>query len=512
MKPSFLLTKIIATLGPATQSKEMIRALVEKGVRVFRINFSHGSFDEHETILHNIRETEKETGIFTAVIGDLAGPKIRIGKVIEGGINVSENQEVIFTKKEVITGKGDDKIVFSTNFPEFIDEVKTGENILLDDGNVRMECKQITGEGSNRKVICKVVTGGELSTAKGINLPDTDLSMPALTEKDLKCVEFAVKHHFDYLALSFVRKPEDLLLLKDKLRALGVLPEMTTESPGDLGFSELPENKTDFIPIIAKIEKPQAIKNLDSIVRHSDAIMVARGDLGVEMDLADVAVLQKEIIHMCHEYGKPVIVATQMLQSMINSKSPTRAEVSDVANAIFDGVDAVMLSGETAVGKYPIETVAIMNKIASRTSEYIKKNAIQSVAASSRPDISENPEAIARGVQTIAENINPLFLVIWTNRGVSAVYLSQQRMPIPILAFSSIKSRLRKLALLYGVKPIYHQTPSSGSTFIRSIDKILLNKNWAKKDDPVVVISSDPIQRKGLANRIVIHLIGETIE
>jgi len=512
MTSAFHLTKIIATLGPASSDTKTIRNLVAKGVRVFRINFSHGSFDEYVELVNRIRNVEEETGVYTAILGDLSGPKIRIGKVIEGGVAIEEGQKVSFVRGEVTTGEKGNEFTFSSNFPEFIDEVNPGENILLDDGNVRLECTSIVGSGENKRLICLVITGGTLSSSKGINLPDTELSTTALTEKDHKCIEFAVENKFDYLALSFVRQANDVVILKEKLFELGARSAGESEFPADLGFSELPRNQKDFIPVIAKIEKPQAIKNLESIVRETDAVMVARGDLGVEMDLADVAVLQKQIISLCHRLGKPVIVATQMLQSMIESKTPTRAEVSDVANAIFDGVDAVMLSGETAVGKYPIEAVDMMNKIAIRTSAYIKSNGIKPEIKALRPGIDENPEAIARGVQVIADNIDPKFLVIWTNRGVSAVYLSQRRMPVPILAFSSIRSRLRKLAMLYGVKPLFLETPKSGSSFIKSIDKILLDEKWAVSGDPVIIISSDPIHRKGIANRIVMHHIGETSE
>ena len=509
MVSEFPLTKIIATLGPASRTQEIIVKLIDEGVRVFRINFSHGSFEEYEDYLEKIRIAEKKTGIFVAVLGDLAGPKIRIGKVIKGGITIREGEQLSIVKHSVTAGtKGYEKTI-STNFPGFIDQVRTGEEILIDDGNIRLHCSSVEGIENDKKLVCSVVTGGKLSSAKGINLPQTELTASALTERDYQCIEFAAKNHFDYLALSFVRQAEDILLLKQKLEDLGARSEKSPERRGDLGFSKIPEGHEDFIPIIAKIEKPQAISNLEAIIRQTDAVMVARGDLGVEMDLADVAVLQKRIIHMCHHFGKPVIVATHMLQSMIDAKTPTRAEVSDVANAIFDGVDAVMLSGETAIGKYPLETVRIMQKVAERTSAYITSVLTYSNLSLKKPPIGDSPEAISLGVQTIAANINPKFLVIWTNRGVSAVFLSQRRMPHPILAFSSYKSRLRKLSLMYGVKPFYMKTPPSGSTFIRETEKLLLKNKWVAKGDPVVIISSDPIHRKQLANRIVIHHIGD---
>ncbi|MCB0804516.1 MAG: pyruvate kinase [Bacteroidales bacterium] len=512
MKQSFLLTKIIATVGPASSDTDTLKNLVKSGVRLFRINFSHGTFSQYQNIVENIRMVEKELDEFIAVVGDLSGPKIRLGKVTREGIRIEDHHQVKFVKHDITAEKGGAEVTFSTTYPEFIDVVKPGERILLDDGNVRLVCTEIQGEQESKTVVCKVETGGLLTTAKGINLPDTDLTVESLTQKDLKCIDFAIEHKFDFLALSFVRKAEDVLKLKEILKKAGAGTSGKKEIHADLGLSADPGIKEDIIPVIAKIEKPQAIANLEEIVKESDAVMVARGDLGVEMDLADVAILQKQIIRICHKFGKPVIVATQMLQSMIESKTPTRAEVSDVANAIFDGVDAVMLSGETAVGKYPVDAVKIMNQIASRTNNYLKKSGIVFEKMEKSEIRNEDPEAIALGVQSISNHINPEYLIIWTNRGVSAVYLSQRRMPMPLLAFSSVENRLRKLTLLYGVKPIFMKMPGSGSAFIKNVNDHLLQNNWSKTGDPVVVISGDPINRRGLANRIVIHHIGENGE
>lgn len=508
----FLLTKIIATLGPASSSLEVITQLIQEGVRVFRINFSHGSFSEYEAMLKTVRKAEKETGIYVAVMGDLSGPKIRVGKVIDGGVFLKRGDDVIFVKKNIITGQAGYERTFSCTLPEFIDEVKPGEQVLLDDGNVRLECVGLTGSGENETLHCKVINEGLVTTAKGINLPDTELSVPAMTEKDFRCAAFAVEKGFDYLALSFVRSGADVRILKDKLFELGARPDNEMTTSGDMGFSKTAKYSSKYIPVISKIEKPQALKNLKIIIKETDGVMVARGDLGVEMDLAEVAILQKKIIGMCQEYGKPVIVATQMLQSMIESPVPTRAEVSDVANAIFDGADAVMLSGETAVGKYPVETVRMMNRVASRTNSYIKSNKLKTGVEIRKSSLSNRTAAIANGVRTIVEDINPKFLVLWTTLGGSAVYLSRYRMQLPIIVFSNEDERLRQLSVLYGIKPWLMKTPKSGSDFIRKIDNLMLKYNWASKGDAIVIVSGDPIDRVGVTNRIIIHYVGEMVE
>lgn len=508
----FLLTKIIATLGPASSSLDVISKLIREGVRVFRINFSHGLFSEYEALLQKIRKAEKETGIYVAVMGDLSGPKIRVGKVIDGGVRLAVGDSVFFTKKNVVTGEKGFERNFSCTFPEFIDEVKPGEQILLDDGNVQLECIGKKGSGENAELECRVIIGGKISTAKGINLPDTDLSVPAMTEKDFRCAEFAVEKGFDYLALSFVRKGTDVKILKDKLVELGARPKGDIVTSGDMGFSKADTKIRKYIPVISKIEKPQALKNLKEIVEETDGVMVARGDLGVEMDLAEVAILQKKIISLCQEYGKPVIVATQMLQSMIESPVPTRAEVSDVANAIFDGADAVMLSGETAVGKYPVETVRMMNRVAWRTNNYIKSNQLKTGVEIRKSSLSNRTAAIAHGVRTIVDDIEPKFLVLWTKLGGSAVYLSRYRMPLPIIVFSNDEERLRQLSILHGVKPSLMETPKSGSDFIKKIDKLMLAEKWAEKGDAIVIVSGDPIDRVGVTNRIVIHYVGEMVD
>jgi pyruvate kinase len=509
----FLLTKIIATLGPASQDPKIIIRLIKAGARVFRINFSHGTFTEYEKILTNIQKAVKNTGIQAAVIGDLSGPKIRIGKVIEGGVELKARTFIEFQKEPVITGENNaNKILFSTTYPLFIREVLPGQKVLLDDGNILLKCVKKLGSGDKERLICEVINGGIITSSKGVNLPDTDLSVPTLTDKDYECARFAVEKGFDFLALSFVRSGNDVRLLKDFLISLGA---RSAEPPYRFGAkyhrNVLGSDDENFMPIISKIEKPQAIKYLEDIVKETDGIMIARGDLGVEMDLAEVAVLQKRIIKMCHDYGMPVIVATQMLQSMINSPVPTRAEVSDVANAIFDGADAVMLSGETAIGKWPVEVVKMMNRIANKTNEYIRSNEIKFAAPGKLRELKYRTSAMAHGVKTVVRDVEAKLIVMWTHKGGGAVFLSQHRIPRPILTFSSSYKALRQMSLLYGLKPMYMEQPESNIKFIEKIDALLIKKKWIKKGEPIVFVMAVPIQNAGTTNVLYVHYAGEFV-
>jgi len=509
-KVNFQMTKIIATLGPATSSVKMIEKLIKEGVRVFRINFSHGSFEEYDKLVSNIRQAEKNSALYIGILGDLSGPKIRIGKVIPEGVILRKGVEIKFIKKEILGGSKGNEFKFSTTYPRLVDEVKPGESILLDDGNIELKALGFEDQNSGKSLTCKVIVGGLLTSSKGINLPNTELSLPSLTEKDFKCAEYAVQKGFDFLALSFVRSAKDIKVLKKKLFDLHARPKGLDITGGDLGFSTIYED--NYIPIISKIEKPQAIKNLEEIIVESDGIMVARGDLGVEMDVAEVAILQKKIISRCRQHMKPVIVATQMLQSMINEPVPTRAEVSDVANAIIDGADAVMLSGETAVGNYPVETVRMMNRVALNTNVYIKSE--QGARGKFMPyeGLLNRKAAMARGVSLMARDINAKFIVTWTHSGGSSVFLSQQRMQVPIIAFGENVKRLQQMSLLYSIKPLFMKQPKSGSKFIEAVNKFLIEQKWAKEGDAVIIVASSPITSRGITNRLIIHHIGEKVE
>lgn len=502
------LTKIVATLGPATNSTEMITKLIESGASAFRINFSHGNFDDHTKTIENVRLAMKETNSFVAIIGDLPGPKIRVGKVQEGGVKLSPAKKVIFTEVEKLTEEDEKEIRFYINYPGLLGEVKPGEPLLLDDGNVRLLAEKATPGEEGKELHCKVIEGGLVTSNKGVNLPETELSVSAITPKDIECINFAVENKFDYLALSFVRKSDDLLELKKILAEKGA-------RPFDRSYNKRIENDRalidgdfeGFIPIIAKIEKPQALTDLDAILGETDLVMVARGDLGVEMDLAEVAVHQKEIIRKCRQYGVPVIVATQMLQSMINEPVPTRAEVSDVANAIFDGADAVMLSGETAVGKYPLEAVRMMNRVISKTNAYLLNRDIVQSAPSFERGTEKRSAAIASGTKTIIKELSAGLIIAWSELGGSAVFLSEQRIPRPVITFSHNRKTLCLTALLYGIIPVFMKEPANASEFFSKASEIILREGWEEKERPLVFVHRDPFDQIGLTNEVTIKYL-----
>ncbi len=509
--PIFQMAKIVITLGPASSSVEKLVELIHAGARVFRINFSHGTFADFDKLIKNIRKAEKETSVFVAILGDLSGPKIRVKKVIDGGVLLREKQKIRFVAHEVLGGSEGNEFTFSTTYPAFIDEVKPGEKILLDDGNIELKAVAKGGKGKDLYLECEVEEGNRLTSSKGINLPDTQLSLPSMTEKDYACAEYAVKNRFHFLALSFVRTARDVKTLKKKLSEYKARPKGLDVTSRDLGFSTTYEDDY-YIPVISKIEKPQAIENLEEIVHESDGIMVARGDLGVEMDLAEVAILQKRIIKMCKNQGKHVIVATQMLQSMIEEPVPTRAEVSDVANAIMDGADAVMLSGETAVGKHPVKAVEMMQRIARNTSDFLKEKRTEKMQMPEYRGVLSRKVAMSRGVYIVARDVDAKYIITWTHSGGSTAMLSLQKMQIPIIAFGENKSRLEQLAILFGVHPVYMKQPASGSKFIKAVDSFLLKNKWAEKGDHVIIVASSPITLRGVTNRMVIHIVGEAID
>jgi pyruvate kinase len=497
-----ILTKIIATLGPASAGVENIKLLISEGARVFRVNFSHGSFEGFSELIDQVRAASDKSGVPVAVLGDLSGPKIRVGQVPGSGIMLNTDDKVEFIKGDACSYVNETGIaIFTTTYPQIIEEVQINQRVLIDDGNIELRC---TGKAAGH-LECIVMRGGLVTSKKGINLPETHLSVPALTDWDIHCLEFAVRKRVDYLALSFVRSAEDVILLKEKLKALGARPfEPILYRDSDLNF--VPEDSL-FIPIISKIEKPQAIKDLDRIVAESDAIMIARGDLGVEMDLAEVAVLQKKIISICHDYGVPVIVATQMLQSMIESATPTRAEVSDVANAIYDGVDAVMLSGETAVGKWPSETVRMMSRIARLTNDHILEQRISRQVPRQLKESKFRSAALAHGVKSMVKDIDAKMIVIWSKFGGGALYISQLDIPLPILAFSNLPSTLNRLALLYGAYPELMEQPQSHGEFIREASRRILESGRADKGDAIVFVYGEPIQASGVTNTVYVHYL-----
>ncbi len=493
-KPSdFVLTTVLATLGPASATIETVQRMVEEGARVFRINFSHGDQDSHRELLDLAREAARLTGHTVGVLGDLPGPKIRLAGVPAGMmLSPGDRIQIYGSDVEARVLEKDDPfrtVRLGTNYPALVDDVGEGQRLFIDDGAIRMLVTEVEGVGSDRHIVAHVTVGGPISSAKGLNLPDTDLSVPALTDRDWAFVDWALDQGLDYLALSFVRHAADVRLLNEYLlkRSGGPLSKM---------------------PVIAKIEKPQALDDLAGIARAADAIMVARGDLGVEVELTDLPVMQKEIIATAHDHGKPVIVATQMLQSMIDRPSPTRAEVTDVANAIFDGADAVMLSGETAVGKYPVQTVRMMARIAASTQQHLAGPLARHW---DKPTIlDEGPyrtAALARGIMAMAEDLDARFVICWSQHGGTARYLSKARLLAPIIAANDDDQSLQRMALLFGVVPVKMPQPETTEAFVDAMDQLLLDNEWAMPGDPVLYVLGEPIGTPGVTNNVRIHYV-----
>jgi pyruvate kinase len=476
-------TKIVATMGPACGSAEMLYRLFEAGVDVCRLNFSHGALDDHLLMLRNIREAAARWDLPIAVLGDLCGPKIRLGKIADagghGGMPIETGDE-LFIQRQPIVGEA---CRVSTTYEHFIDDVKIGDRVLVEDGLLRFVC---TDKNYN-ELKCSCLAGGILKSSKGVNLPNTAVNVPSITDRDWECVEWAIENDLDYLALSFVRKAEDLQLLREHLI-----------------------NRGASIQLIAKIEKNEALREIDAIIDNCDGLMVARGDLGVEMDLAQVPIIQKDLIRRCQRAGKPVIVATQMLQSMIEYSSPTRAEVSDVANAIFDGTDAVMLSGETSVGKFPAGAVHVMAHIADVTEAYIHSDNDSHREPALRLKTMQLSAAVANGVWHIVQDLKAALVVIWSQTGATARIFSKIRFPEPIIALSSDHRALRQMALHYGVIPQEMAPPGDMATLVQQVDELVQSRNFAPAGSRIVIVAGSSLGTPGTMNGIVIHTLGET--
>lgn len=508
--PPLLLTKILATVGPASREADTLVRMIEEGARLFRVNFSHGDFDDFQQSIDAIRDAATQAGVSVGILGDLSGPKIRVTTVKDGQLELEAGDHVEFTQRDATADRDPDTrvVTVGTTYPEMVDDVEPGQRLLVNDGAIRMLVtdKVRPDDDPSRdnhkrrpddpRLICRVTTGGTLSNKKGVNLPDTHVSAPALTDWDEQCAAWAVEAGLDFLALSFVRKADDVRQLNDLLQKLG-RDNRTLRSHSRL-------------PIVAKLEKPQAIDELDEILQETDAVMVARGDLGVEMDLAHVPIIQKKIIRRAHAYGKPVIVATQMLESMIESFTPTRAEVSDVANAILDGTDAIMLSGETAVGAHPIQVVHTMARTAQVTEQY---DAQQRVGTTKPPshlrESRYRTAAIAHGVSTIVNDLQSVCVVMWSELGGGARFLSQNRLRVPIFAVSSSEPALRQMSLLFGVHPVHMPRPQDTDEFLGRVDDLLIGHGHAEPGDPVVIVKGEPLGTPGVTNKIRIHYVGD---
>jgi len=471
-------TKIIATLGPSCEGAGVIEALIDKGVDVFRLNFSHGTLDEHDKRLETVNAARHRHSQMTAVLGDLCGPKIRTGPVEPEGriLNVGDEVRIVSGSQPGTANR------FGTNYEHFNQDVGIGHRIFIDDGQITLNVVGRDGED----LLCTVVDGGPLYSHKGINLPDTMIRKPSITEFDWECVDWAIKRNLDFLALSFVRSADEINQLKEYIRKAGAE-----------------------IKVVAKIETPQALAHLESIVEASDAVLVARGDLGVEMDLAELPLLQKRITKMCRHYGKPVIVATQMLQSMIENPTATRAEVSDIANAVMDYTDAVLLSGETAVGKYPVKAAEMIERIAKVTEGYLDKQYTTVYHRSTTTAELVLTAAMARSVAQIVEDIDAKLVAAWSQSGSTARLLSKERIDVPILAFSSDDKSCRQMCLHYGVIPCCRPIPEDSKRFTSMVDKLITESKWANAGDRIVLVTGQQIGAVGTTSSIHVHNVKE---
>ncbi len=489
------LTKILATVGPSVTHPDIIQKMMESGARLFRINFSHGSFDEHLTRINMIRMVSRSTKTSVAIVGDLSGPKIRVTKVPDHGIQLRPGQDCIIRVDTAEAADGDVP-VFGATYANVATECALGHRVLINDGAVRMLCV----EKNAGEIRCRVTTGGLVTSGKGINLPDSELTVPALTEHDWNCVAFGIEHQLDYFAMSFVRSGDDVRKLREHM--LDVCNRDACGLPLD-------DSNISRIPIIAKIETPQAVERIDDILQYADAIMVARGDLGVEMDIASVPVSQKKLIRAAHDHGKPAIVATQMLESMISSPIPTRAEVSDVANAILDGADTVMLSAETAVGRYPHLAVETMRRVARCTEDYWRETPHVDTFPGKGRFAREITPAVAHGAFQIAADIDASLVVVWSERGAAARYLSRNNFSVPIIAFSSDVKAVRRMNLLYGVFPIWmREVPEHRSNFAEIVDHMVISRGLINRGEPMLLLGAKPLDAPGSVNTVAVRIAG----
>lgn len=469
-------TKIVCTIGPATESEEMLEKLLKEGMNVMRLNFSHGDFEEHENRVKNLRKAAEKTGTRPAILQDLAGPKIRIGNFKTESIILKEGQSFTLTIDEI---EGDEEKVH-INYPHLPQEVAPGHIIFLHDGKKKLEVVEINGND----VVCKVLVGGEIKGRRGVNLPDSDLSISCLTEKDRKDLEFGVKHDVDFFALSFVRKPEDI----DELRA--ILKSKGSEAK-----------------IIAKIETPQAVKSIDEIIQKADGLMVARGDLAIEIPAEKVPFAQKEMIRKCNEAGKPIITATQMLESMIHSPVPTRAEVSDIANAILDGTDAIMLSEETTLGGYPVESVRMMAKVAREIESNYPEKAI--VHAPKENDSTEVTDSITGSVVKTAHDVGAKAIITLSHTGFTTRMISRHRPKMPIFSLSESEKTSNQTSLSFGCIPIHIKNWKTVSEAFEIVREICLDKKIAKEGDRVVIAAGAHTEKHNIkeTNMILVETI-----
>ena len=468
-------TKIVATLGPACSNKSVLKDMIMEGLNVCRLNFSHGSYDDHANSIKMIREINEELGLNVAILADLQGPKIRTNEMENNGVLLEVGNEIKIITDKVLGNA----VRFSINYQKLPQDVSPGEKILLDDGKIMLEV--ITTNGKT-EITCKIVQGGILSSKKGVNFPNTKISLPSLTEKDQLDLDFALDHEVDWIGLSFVRSARDIIELKHRIAARGAKAK-----------------------VIAKIEKPEALENIDDIINESDGLMVARGDLGVEIPFQNVPLIQKMLISKCVRKAKPVIVATQMMESMINNMTPSRAEVNDVANAVLDGTDAVMLSGETSVGKYPIEVIRTMSNIIKEmethdgiyNKEELPERGLERFIS----------DSICFNACRLSQRVEAKAIITMSFSGYTAYKIASQRPNASIFIFTSNRSILTQLNLLWGVRAFYYNKHISTDHTIADIKYLMKNEGYLKQGDLVINIASIPIEDLGSSNMLKLSYV-----
>lgn len=464
-------TKIVATIGPASKDHEVMKEMIQEGVNVVRLNFSHGSHDAYREIIHTVRKIDEEIGTNTAILADLQGPKLRVGELPEDGIQLVVGSEIVITTSTDVYSEGR----ITTNYSSFASDVQVGERVLLDDGKLSLKVVETNGKDEVKLV---VRYGGLLTSKKGINLPNTKISLPSLTPKDLKDLDFALEMDVDWIGLSFVRTAQDIIDLK-KIIA---------------------DNEKHSL-VVAKIEKPEAVEEIEDIIAHTDGIMVARGDLGVETPMQNVPLLQKRIINLCISSAKPVIVATQMMESMIESPTPTRAEVNDVANAVLDGADAVMLSGETSVGEYPVLVIKAMTKIINEVEKTEDVYYHEEIPVESEEDrfISDS---VCYNACRLAKRTNAKAIITMTFSGYTGFKVSSQRPKATTFVFTGNKKILTMMNLVWGVKAFYYDQMVSTDHTIADIKYILKKGGHINEGDFIINVASIPIAEKGMSNMV----------
>ncbi|SHJ48444.1 pyruvate kinase [Tepidibacter formicigenes] len=471
-------TKIVCTIGPASEKKEVLRELINSGLNVCRLNFSHGDYEEHGLRIKTIKELREEMNKPVAILLDTKGPEIRTGKFADPEVLLEEGQKFTITMKDVLGTKE----MCTVSYKELINDVKVGDTILIDDGLVGLKVNEI----KDQDIVCTVENAGIVKNNKGVNVPGVKINLPAITEKDRKDIEFGIEQGIDFIAASFVRKAADVLAIREILEA---------------------NNATD-IQIISKIENQEGVDNIDEILEVSDGLMVARGDLGVEIPTQEIPIAQKMMIKKCNKLGKPVITATQMLDSMIRNPRPTRAEVTDVANAIYDGTDAIMLSGETAAGKYPVEAVKTMASIAKRTEDSLEYNEI---LKSKRLNEVNVTNAISHATCTTAIDLNASAIVTSTSSGHTARMVSRFRPEAPIIAATHCEKVMRRLALSWGVYPVLTIAGESTDEVIDNAIKASIEAGYIKVGELVVVTAGVPVGVAGTTNLIKVHVVSEIL-